>query len=92
MKLIDLVTRLDALDVEATIYVGQPWSADSAAIADVEPAAGGAPESALREGLVYFIEVAVARDFLEDWVSSLDSVPSPLERCIRLIRYAMDDA
>jgi hypothetical protein len=90
--LIDIVTRLQSLDPDATIYVAEPWRCESSAMVDVEPASGGLPEAVCRRGLKYFLEVFVARDFLADWQSTLDKPPTDQERCDRLIRYAVDDA
>jgi hypothetical protein len=75
-----------------TIYAAKPWTAKSSAIVAFEPASGGLPEAGSREGLNYFLEVFIARDFLSDWESGLDKHPSPAERCERLIRFAIDDA
>jgi hypothetical protein len=91
-KLADLVTALESLDENATIYAGEPWTCESPAVVELEPSSGGLPEGAGRAGLKYFLEVFVARDFLADWESGLDKAPSVQERCDRLIRYAVDDA
>ena len=91
-KLIDLVPKLASLGQEATIYAAQPWTSESPAIVALEPPTDTLPESALRHGLSYFIEVFVARDFLTDWESGLDKTPTDIERCDRLIRFAIDDA
>lgn len=88
----DTIGRLASLDQDATIYAAEPWTAESVAIVAIEPDSGGIPEEAATRGLKYFLEVAVARDFLEGWESTLDSTPTAPERCARLIRYAIDDA
>lgn len=90
--LIDVVTKLESLDPDATIYVAEPWSRESSALVGFEPASGGLPEAASRNGLKYFLEVFVARDFLADWQATLDQQPTDQERCERLIRYAVNDA
>ena len=91
-RLGDAIRQLASLDQDATIYAAEPWSDESTAIVAIEPDSGGVPENAAMRGLKYFLEVAVARDFLEGWESTLDSTPTELERCDRLIRYAIDDA
>jgi hypothetical protein len=91
-RLEDAIRRLASLDQDATIYTAEPWSAESAAIVAIEPDSGGVPEDAAMLGLKYFLEVAEARDFLEGWESTLNSTPTELEKCARLIRYAIDDA
>ncbi|MCB1692222.1 MAG: hypothetical protein KDI19_05610 [Pseudomonadales bacterium] len=90
--LINLMTDLESLDLDATIYVAEPWTRESLAMVEVEPASGGLPEAASRHSLAYFLEVSVARDFLADWQSTLDKPPTDQERCDSVIRYAVDDA
>ena len=92
MKLIDVVANLNSLNSDATIYAAEPWTFDSIAIVEVEPPSGGFPEEAVRQGLKYFLEVSIARDFIEDWESKRSKVHSDTQRCERLIRYAVDDA
>lgn len=92
MRLIDVVRELEALDGDATIYCVKPWSEDALAMVEPEPAAGGVPRSAADAGMVYFIEVFLARDFLVDWAATLERGPTLEEQCERLIRYATDDA
>jgi hypothetical protein len=91
-KLIDVIAALESLDQDATIYVAEPWSSESPAVVEVEPPSGGLPQVAAQEGLKYFLEVFVARDFLADWKLERDRLPSVQERCERLIRYAVNDA
>ena len=90
--LVDIVHELHSLDEEATIYAVEPWTPDATALVAVQPPAGGLRREAIASGMNYFIEVAVAREFLDGWCSTLDHAPSVRERCERLIRYAIDDA
>jgi hypothetical protein len=92
MTLKNIVMQLTALDEAATIYAAEPWTADSKAIVAQEPPSGGLPEETKVGGLKYFIEVAIARDFLGGWASNLDHAPSAQEMCDRLIHYAVTDA
>jgi hypothetical protein len=92
MQLSEVVRRLASWDQEGTIYVAEPWTSESAAIIAKEPESGEVPEPAAREGLKYFLEVFLAREFLEGWESTLGRTPTDEERCERLIRYAIDDA
>ena len=95
MKLIDAIVALDALDEESTIYVVEPWTKDSQAVvaSEVEEdESGGIPPEARQVGAEYFLEVFIARPFLEDWARTLDAVPTAEERCARLIQYAVDGA
>ena len=65
---------------------------DSQAVIALEPDDGSLPADIQRLGLKYFLEVFLAREFLEGWVASLKSKPTPQEKCSRLIQYAVADA
>jgi len=80
------------LDENGTIYAAEPWEENSAAIIVHEPTSGSSPAAAAEVGLRYFLEVSVAREFLEDWVGSLDSEPTLRAKVERLTQYAIDDA
>jgi hypothetical protein len=43
-------------------------------------------------GMAYFLDVFIAREFLEDWIGNLNAEPTLQEKCARLIQYAMNDA
>ena len=92
MTLANLLASLDSLDAEDTIYAAEPWNKGSMALVAHEPETGGLPEEAQTQGMKYFLEVFVARDFLEDWKPSLGKEPSRDEVCDRLIQYAIRDA
>jgi hypothetical protein len=44
------------------------------------------------DGYDYFLEIFIAREFLEDWKASLGAEPSMSQTCARLIQYAVNDA
>ena len=92
MTLNDVVGSIDTFDVEATIYAVEPWIKGSMALVEHEPKAGGLPTEASAQGMKYFLEVFVARDFLEDWKSSLGKEPTHDQIIERLIHYAIHDA
>ena len=92
MNLMNVVETLASLDDTHTIYATEPWTADSSVIVISEPADGRVPSEAQRLGMKYFLEVFLARDFLESWVASMQHVPTLQERCARLIQYAKSDA
>lgn len=92
MTLIKAIETLETLDQESTIYVAEPWTEDSAVVVTHEPEKGGLPTEAAKLGLKYFLEVFVARDFIEDWTAELDKEPTLQEKCSRLIQYAEKDA
>lgn len=92
MRLIDLVENLDSFDDEAIIYATEPWTQDSSASVQVDQASGESPRAAPSSGMTYFLEVFIARDFLEDWRSNRIEAPSLEEQCERLVKYALHDA
>ena len=81
MKLIELVRDLAALDERSTMYASQPWSESSEAIAAYEPEEGGMPGEAEQANSKYFLEVFVARDFIEGWIANLDAQPTLQQKC-----------
>jgi hypothetical protein len=92
MKLIEAIRDLCVLDEEGTIYASQPWTGDSEAIVAHEPKSGGLPDEAQQLGLIYFLEVFIARDVVESWIASLDAQPTLRQKCKRLIQRAATDA
>lgn len=88
----DTLAHLTKLDEDATIYAAEPWTCDSIAIVALEPDDGCLPKKATKLNLVYFLEVAGAREFVEGWEASLPQPANPDERCQRLIQYALNDA
>jgi len=92
MTLFEAIRDLDSLPEENTIYASEPWTADSQAIIAYEPDTGGLPVEAQELGLEYFLEVFIAREFLEGWIRSLDAEPTLQQKCERLIQYAINDA
>jgi len=92
MSLLEAVRDLDSFDENATIYAAEPWVAESQVIVALEPGSGGLPPEAQKLGLKYFIEVFLAREFLEGWGKNLGVEPTLQEKCARLIQYAITDA
>ncbi|HXC36679.1 MAG TPA: hypothetical protein VNV43_12440 [Candidatus Acidoferrales bacterium] len=92
MKLIEVIRDLDALDDESTIYAAKPWTEDSEVIVAHEPESGGVPAEVERLSLEYFLEVLIAREFLEGWLGNLDAQPTLQQKCARVIKYAITDA
>jgi hypothetical protein len=89
----ELVTRLEQMDDELTLYaVGGPnASPDSPAIAAREPDDGSLPAEA--EGMDYVLEVADAQDVIDVWREWRDGRdPTADERCEAISYYARNDA
>lgn len=90
--LLRVIETLDTLNEEDTIYVAEPWHEDAKALVAFEPLPKGTPEDALRLGLKYFLEVIIAKEFLEEWAEHVGTKPSLHDACERLIQYAINDA
>jgi hypothetical protein len=92
MKLIEAIRDLNTLDEGGTIYAAQPWAENSEAVVARQPESGCLPAEAKRAGLIYFLEVFIARDFLQGWMANLEMQPTLEQKCARLIEYAATDA
>ena len=91
MTLLDVVRDLGVFDVDATIYAKEPWSAEAEA-AVVEWTPFRSPPDLIARGLIQFMSVEMARDFLGAWLGSVSERPSLQEQCARLIHYSVFDA
>jgi hypothetical protein len=92
VRLGDVIDRLSEFDGEDTIYAFEPWTEKSEAMVAREPEIGGLPPEASHAGMKYFLEINITRDFVEDWLASLDGEPTPSAICQRVIAYAINDA
>jgi hypothetical protein len=94
VKLIRLIERLAELDDDDTIFACEPWTEDSdAMVAPQDPKVPyGIPPEAAKAGMQYFLEIHIARDFVEDWIKFLGVTPPSTEICRRVIEYAINDA
>jgi hypothetical protein len=92
MKLIEIVGDLASFDGEHTIYASEPWTAHCEAIVASAPQSKTLPPVVERFKMKYFLEMIIARDFLDDWTASLENSPTLEEKCARLIDYAINDA
>jgi hypothetical protein len=87
MTLRTLLTNLDSLDADRTIYVAgrrNDWSPDMEAVVlqeDVESDDWQPPA-----GLTYFLEVGIARDVVRDWLAAGHVVSGP-DDVIRVVMY-----
>ena len=93
MTLLEVASKIGELDPELTIYAVSPWAPESPAVVTAQPEGGrGVPLEAAKNRMSYFLEVFIARDFVEDWEASQRPTPSAADRCHRLIAYATNDA
>jgi hypothetical protein len=87
----ETVRDLASLDEEAVICAAEPFTGASEAIVVPLPVAGQG-EQIEKPGFKYFLEVSVAREFIEGWRAHLEKEPTIEEKCTRLIYYAIYDA
>jgi hypothetical protein len=92
VTLIEVIQNLKSFDNEGIICARKPWTENSEAIVVIEPQARQLPTEAKKLGMDYFLDVFIARDFLEDWTATRDTEPTLAERCARVIKYAITDA
>jgi len=92
MTLLEAVALIESLDQEGTIYAEEPWTTDSSVLVLSEADEKEVVPEAERSHLAYFIEVFLAREFIDDWALSRSVLPSLREKCERLIAYARTDA
>lgn len=90
MTLVETVQQLEKLDGNVTIYARIPWTPSTEARLAVE----GSEEARMirADGLSYFLEVLIARDFVEGWLVIQRRRPTGNQCCARLIEYATNDA
>ena len=90
MTLLEVVRDLDSFDKMSTIFAVEPFSEHSEVVVSDREESEIAPKWAVERGVTYFLEVFIAREVLEDWV--IDKEPTLLEKCRRIIQYAINDA
>lgn len=88
----DIINQLDNFDSDDTLYVKKAWKPDSEVVVAAEPDDGGVSDQAAKINAEYFIEIFLAIEFLEDWLSNLNQKPSAQDRYLLLIQYAINDA
>ncbi|WP_293917944.1 MULTISPECIES: hypothetical protein [unclassified Sphingobacterium] len=90
MKLIDLIKDIDNIDQEAIIFQEEKENPNSEIILSFAEEEGIKEEGGKK--YYYLIEVFLAKEFVDDWVASLDYEPTIEEKAKRLYDYAMNDA
>ena len=92
MNIQEIIANLDAFDEELTIYAQKPWHTTSLGIIEKEPENGELPIKAKIGGYSYFLEIFVAKEFLEDYCNNVNPNASLIDRTNRIIEYAINDA
>jgi len=89
MLLRDILHNILCIDEDSVIFAKRPWTLDSEAeIGKFDPGSR-IPTSFTDRGFAYFLEVYLAKEFLEDLGNTLSAEE---ERLARLIYYAENDA
>ena len=92
MKLVDLVNTINRVDEEFIIFQEDRENFDSDIVLSVaEEWDGGVKEEGGKK-YYYLIEVFLAKEFINDWVASLNYKPTANEIAKRLYDYAINDA
>ncbi len=89
--LLEVIKNLDSFAKEDTIYACKPWNENSNALVLSESAAENFADELKKLNMVYFLEVFIAQDFIEDWVENLTTERTDNQKCERLIEYAIND-
>jgi hypothetical protein len=93
MTLAELISALENLEDDLTIYIAadSEWNASSLAIVRPESEDGGLPPDA--SGMEYFLEVYLAKQVLDVWQNWREGrSPTLQEKCEAIIYYAKNDA
>ena len=86
-----LLEQLDGLNDEDTFFARRPWSAGSQAVVAEEGAE--LANQALDTGLVYLMEVAIAKDVIATWTSwRAGELPTLTQACDAILHYATHDS
>ena len=92
MKLVDLIEDIENVNEELIIFQEDMENFNS----DIILAFGEEGDEGVKEEngkkYHYLIEVFLAKEFIEDWVASLDYSPNSNEMAKRLHEYAINDA
>lgn len=92
MKLVDLIPEIERINEELIIFQEDTNDFNSDIIlSPADDNDGGVKEENGRT-YQYLIEVFLAKEFIEDWVSGLNYSPTQNEIAKRLHEYAMNDA
>jgi hypothetical protein len=92
MKLIDLIDDIENVDDESIIFQEDKGSLNSDVILSYAEEGDGGVKNEGGKKYYYLIEIFLAKEFINDWVSSLDYTPSSAEIARRLQENAITDA
>ena len=89
-SLAEVVDQLEGLKSDAVIFAEQPWRGDTRAMVVVVDDDESVAE---QQGLIYLLEVDLAREVLEVWSAwRNDRQPSLVDAVAAIVYYAQRDA
>jgi hypothetical protein len=92
MKLVEFIENLESVDEDLIIFQENKEDYNS----DIILAFGEEGDDGIKiengKKYNYLIEVFLAKEFVEDWLGSLDYLPNKNEIAKRLFEYAINDA
>jgi hypothetical protein len=91
MILAEVIQNIGSFNEDDTICATRPWTVHSEAVVGPRPEDDTFSGFQRMYGKDYFLEVSIARGFLDDLAAS-GAYPSWEAKCIRLIQYAENDA
>ena len=91
MTLEYLVANIDEFDEELVIFQKDELSIDSDIVLFEQDDDNTVR---IKDGIkyIYFLELFLAKEFIEDWTNGLDLKPNTREIALRLLQYAIYDA
>lgn len=92
MNLLELVRTLSTQNDEAVIYIEDPNDKNSEIILIAEAEESTEPIVIGDKTYYYLIEVFLAKEFIEDWLLTLEGKPTDIQIVDRLHQYVVNDA
>ena len=92
MKLVELIEHLEDVNEELIIFQEDKKNFNSDIILAFGEDGDGGIKYLNGKKYHYLIEVYLAKEFIEDWVASLDYLPHSVEKAKRLYEYSINDA
>lgn len=92
MKLVDLVNSIDNIAEESIVFLEDRENFDSDIIVSFAEEGDGGVKLEGGRKYYYLIEVFLAKEFIDDWIASLDYTPTSVDVAKRLYDYAINDA
>lgn len=92
MNLIDLVDKINEIDEDLIIFLKNMKDFQSNIILSYSEEGDNGIKQENGDNYHYLLEVFLAKEFIDDWLESLDYSPSNEEIAQRLYEYGINDA